>query len=108
METGNELTGDTTRPPSSDAAELSARSLEVLDFPAVRDQVAGHAGFSPARRLALAMAPAYVPSDVDRLQRETAEGLVLLGVEGDVALHATEDISSVVERAAPGGDALGA
>ena len=100
METGNELTGDTTRPPSSDGAELSARSLEVLDFPAVRDQVAGHAGFSPARRLALAMAPAYVPSDVERLQRETAEGLVLLGEAGDVPLHATEDISSVVERAA--------
>jgi DNA mismatch repair protein MutS2 len=81
-------------------SELRADTLELLDFQAIREEVAGHAAFPPARRLAVRLEPAYDEDEVAELQRETAEGLIFIEEAGDVDLHAVEDASPAVARAA--------
>ena len=99
MEQEPELTTDDTHPGDEADDRLRARSLELLDFPAIRERVAHHTTFLPASKLALGLTPTYVAGEVDRLQRETAEGLAFLEETGDVDLHAAEDASSAVDRA---------
>ena len=91
----------------SDAGNLRARSLELLDFPAIREQVANHTTFGPSRKLALHLTPAYSIDDVERLQRETVEGLFLLEEGGDVALSSSGDALTAVNRAGLEGSLAG-
>ena len=87
--------------------DLRARSLELLDFPAIREELASRTRLISARRLALELAPSYSAHEVERLQRETAEGLAFLEKTGDVNLHMGEDPSPAVARAALGGTVSG-
>ena len=87
--------------------DLLARSLELLDFPAIREEVASRTRLVSARTLALELAPSYSADEVERLQRETAEGLAFLEKVGDVNLHMAEDPSPAVARAALGGTISG-
>ena len=85
--------------------------MEALDFGAVRQRVAGHARFHLARRRALDLGPVYTPEEVDALQADTGEGLAFLAAGADVSLHAVDDPTPLVERAAlegvlPGADIL--
>ena len=85
--------------------------MEALDFGTVRERVAGYARFHLARRRALDLSPAYTPEEVDALQAETSEGLAFLAHGADVSLHADDDPTPLVERAAlegvlPGTDIL--
>ena len=90
-----------------DVGLLRVKSLELLDYPAIRQGVAGRANFLPARKLAMDMEPSYLGHEVDALQRQTAEGLTFLDEAGDVSLHATEDAAEPVERAEKGGGLTG-
>ena len=90
---------------------LRAQAMEALDFGTVRQRVAGYARFHLARRRALDLSPAYTPGEVDALQAETSEGLAFLAHGADVSLHAVEDPTPLIERAAlegvlPGADIL--
>ena len=85
---------------ASETDDLLARALEMLDFHAIRQKLAEHTTFPPARQLALELAPSYQVYEVERLQRETAEGRTLLEQAGRVDLHATADASSALTRAA--------
>ena len=90
----------TGRPSSeSDAAFLRADSLELLDYPAVRQRLARLTTFFDARRLALDLAPSSEPDEVERLQAETSEARTLLDEIGDAALHTDSDISDALARA---------
>ena len=87
---------------------LRAQAMEALDFGAIRQRVAGYARFHLARRRALDLSPAYTPGEVDALQAETSEGLAFLTHGADVSLHAVEDPTPLIERAALGGVLPGA
>ena len=90
----------TGRPLSeSDAAFLRADSLELLDYPAVRQQLARLTNFFDARRLVLELVPSCEPDEVERLQAETSEARTLLDEIGDAALHTDSDISDALARA---------
>ena len=89
------------------AAAMRERSLELLDFLAVRDSVAACATFPPARRLAEDMAPSGNPDVVTALQRETAEARILLERGLGLDLTAEEDTPDLVRRAALGGTLTG-
>ena len=88
---------------SSGYRDMRTAALDLLDFHAVRQQVADRATFFPARQLALQLTPSYQVHEVEELQLETAEGRALLEEVGDVDLHTTADSSSSVTRAALGG-----
>ena len=89
---------DLVQPARPDLEELRAQALDLLDFPAVRQQVAGYAGFPLARRLALGLEPAYSREEVEALQRETAEGVAYLAESSDISLYTSEDVAPLVER----------
>ena len=76
---------DGTSPANRGADAVRAASLAALDFPAVRDGVARHTVLPASRELALHLTPSYVASEVERLQRETGEGIAFLQESGDVA-----------------------
>ncbi len=96
---------DTTQ--TTDTTALRARSLELLDFPAVREQLARYATFPPARELALQLTPSWETYEVDELQHETSEGLLLMERSGRVSLDASGDPLPGVTRAALGGTLTG-
>ncbi len=95
--------GIAVAPVYSSEAELRTKSIGLLDYPAIREKVADFTRFLPARHLALSMEPSFDPDEVEELQRETAEGVFVLDEVGDVDLHASEDTSAAIDRAALGG-----
>ena len=89
---------------SRGAAEgLRARSLALLEFPAVLEQLASHAGFVLGRREALALTPSSDPVTVAERQRETAEARLFLETGGVMEFGDAGDVSVEAQRAAKGG-----
>ncbi len=82
------------------AHDLRAKSLEALDFPAVRDRVAGMASFPMARDLASGMGPRYGAEETRTLLGETAEGMAFLERHPDVDLSDPGDPLPLAQRAA--------
>ena len=85
---------------SQAGAGFGARTLKALDFDAVRAQVSAHATFGAARRMASELTPSNDVRKVDALQKETAEGRMVLEHAGPVDLYSAGDESDVVTRAA--------
>ncbi|MBI4337986.1 MAG: endonuclease MutS2 [Chloroflexi bacterium] len=93
---------DTPGTPSSAASDLGARSLGLLEFPAVLERLAIHATFVLGREAALALRPSFDPDVVARRQQETREARRLLA-RADPDLSAARDIRGTLRRAAMGG-----
>ena len=87
--------------------DLRAKTLDLLDFPVIRRQVADRTSFPAARVLALGLTPSPISHDVEDLQRETSEGIAFLEEAGDLALNVAEDASPAVDRAALEGTLTG-
>lgn len=102
-----EPTKDTSLPRQSGAGDLHAKALELLDFPAIREEVADRTSFPPAREFARRLTPSSDSQEVEELQRETAQGIVFLEAAGDISLHTSEDASPAAERAALEGTLTG-
>ncbi len=100
MEIGEGQTRMGPRPDAAVAERLRHDALDLLDYARVREAVAGHTRFLPARRLADKMAPSYDGIEVAELQIETSEGLRVLSEVGDIDLTTSEDVSGAVARAA--------
>ncbi|MDA1188120.1 MAG: endonuclease MutS2 [Chloroflexi bacterium] len=79
---------------------VEQRTLESLDFPAVRERVAECATFEPARIRMSTLKPTFDSEEVERLQQETAEGRRLLVEISELSLHAPGDVSKAIGRAA--------
>ncbi len=88
--------------------DLRALARELLEFPAIVEQLAGRTRFFLSRELALAVVPQARVEDVERLQEETAEARVMLDTVGDIGLGGTEDPRPLLRRAALGGMLSGA
>ena len=78
---------------------MDARSQELLEYPLVRDRVAGHTAFEPSRRLAAALSPSADPVVVKRMLDETDEAVDLLNRRPDVGVGGARDIGQMVMRA---------
>ena len=89
--------------PGEPVGSLRDRSLELLEFPAVLEQLASYAGFVLGRREALALAPSPDPAAVAERQRETAEARLFLESGGVMEFGEAGDVSVEVQRAAKGG-----
>jgi DNA mismatch repair protein MutS2 len=82
---------------------MDARSLELLEFPAVRARLAEATSFDPSRRLAEALEPSSDPVIVARGLDETDQARALLVERPGVGIGAAHDIGPWVGRAARGG-----
>ena len=78
--------------------ELRARSLELLEFPRVLEELAEHARSPMARERALALTPAHDAAAVAELQQETAEAGLLVDA-GAADLTLGRDPRPLLERA---------
>ncbi|MCE2469139.1 MAG: Smr/MutS family protein [Dehalococcoidia bacterium] len=79
---------------------LRARSLALLEFDAVRAQLAQYAANPISRELVLTLEPAYDADLVAVRQAETAEARLLLEEDGSPNLTMTRDVRPILERAA--------
>ncbi|MGZ8501751.1 MAG: endonuclease MutS2, partial [Candidatus Limnocylindrales bacterium] len=82
---------------------MDRKSIALLEFPAVRDRLAGLTGFAPGRRLAEALEPSDDPVVVARGLDETDQARALLVERSTVGVGSARDIGPSIERAARGG-----
>ena len=82
---------------------MDQRSIELLEFPTVRERLAAATAFPPSRRLAQALQPSDEPVVVARALDETDQALGLLQERPDVGIGSAHDIGPSVDRAARGG-----
>ena len=102
---------EVTRPDNQEAAPaereaadaLRNRSLVLLEFPVVLEQLAAHAGYVLGRQEAQRLAPSSDPDTVAERQRETAEARLFLESGGIMEIGEAGDVSAEAHRAEKGG-----
>lgn len=82
---------------------ISEQTLQTLEFPKIREQLARHTSFSASRTLALSLAPATDPAGVVQRLRQTSEARHLLDIAPETGTGGARDIRSQADRAARGG-----
>lgn len=82
---------------------ISQQTLEILEFPKIRAQLARHTSFSASRELALALEPQTDAFEVRRMVRRTGEARRLLDESPDVSIGGACDVRASVGRARLGG-----
>lgn len=82
---------------------MDAKSIALLEFPAVRDRLAAATNFPPGRTLAEALLPSADPVVVARTLDETDQTRDLLAERSTVGIGSAHDIGPATERAARGG-----
>ncbi len=75
-----------------ESRDLRQLAEELLEFPRVRQMLAGHTRFFLSRERALKIKPRTDAEDVVRLQSETAEARAMLDAAGDIGLTGTVDL----------------
>src|SRR3990172_12567132 len=78
-------------------------SLTLLEFPLVRQRLAGHTSFVPGRRLAEALLPSSEKVIVARGLEETDQARALLEEQPGVGVGGAHDIGPWGDRATRGG-----
>ncbi len=82
---------------------MDARSIALLEFPAVRARLAERTSFAPSRRIAEDLEPSSDPVIVGRALDETDQARALLQERPGVGIGAAHDIEPAVGRASRGG-----
>ena len=81
---------------------MDAKSLELLEFPQIREILAGFTSFSASRALAFNLQPLSDYEQVSLLLRQSAEAHRLLSLEPSFSIEGISDILEVVKMAARG------
>jgi DNA mismatch repair protein MutS2 len=82
---------------------MDARSIQILEFPQIRERLAEHTSFGPSRRLAEVLEPSSDRVIVARGLDETDQARELLTERRGVGVGGARDIGPAIERAARGG-----
>jgi DNA mismatch repair protein MutS2 len=82
---------------------IAEQTLETLEFPKIRAQLARYTAFSASHELALNLLPSTEFSAVAQRQQLTREARRLLDLHPDVTIGGARDIRGVVGHAARGG-----
>jgi DNA mismatch repair protein MutS2 len=82
---------------------MDERSIAILEFPAVRERLAGLTAFAPGRRLAEGLVPSADETVVRRGLDETDQTRALLVERPGVGIGGARDIGPWIERAVRGG-----
>ncbi|SVC79867.1 uncharacterized protein METZ01_LOCUS332721, partial [marine metagenome] len=100
--TGSNLS-QATSPLIQRPQSLSARTLDLLEFPAVLAQLGSHASSTLGREAVLGLVPSSNKDDVARGQQETAEARVFIESNGVLDVNEATDVRLVARRAAKEG-----
>ncbi|MFA5308913.1 MAG: endonuclease MutS2 [Dehalococcoidales bacterium] len=71
---------------------MDDKSLEMLEFPKIKEILAGYTSFSASRELAMALRPLYDYEQISRLLRRTAEARELLRLDRGFSIGGAVDI----------------
>ena len=82
---------------------IAEQTLQTLEFPKIRAQLARHTAFSASRELALTLLPSTEIGDVRQRQALTGEARTLLDDYSDVTVGGARDIRHAARHAARGG-----
>jgi DNA mismatch repair protein MutS2 len=82
---------------------IAEQTLQTLEFPKIRAQLARHTAFSASRELALTLLPSTEISDVRQRQALTGEARTLLDDYSDVTVGGARDVRHAAQHAARGG-----
>jgi DNA mismatch repair protein MutS2 len=82
---------------------IAQQTLDTLEFPKIREQLARHTAFSASRELALALLPSTDAYEIRLRQRRTGEARRLLDERPDVSIGGARDVRPAVGRARRGG-----
>ncbi|MBI2887814.1 MAG: endonuclease MutS2 [Chloroflexi bacterium] len=82
---------------------LDEKSLELLEFPKIRERIAALASFSGGRELALALLPSSDHASVARSHQEWLEARRLLELRASFGLGGVHDVRPAAEQARLGG-----
>ena len=81
---------------------MDRKSLEMLEFPKVREIIAAHTSFPASRELALAIEPSSDATQVELWLKQCAEARWLIATEPDFQPGAIDDVREPVGLAARG------
>ena len=81
---------------------MDTKDLELLEFPRIREIIAGYCSFSLSRENALALLPSFDFEQVKVGLAESAEARQLLEEEPYIGIAGIEDVTSDVTAAARG------
>ena len=81
---------------------MDRKSLEMLEFPKVREIIAAHTSFPASRELALAIEPSSDATQVELWLKQCAEARRLIATEPDFQPGAIDDVREPVGLAARG------
>jgi DNA mismatch repair protein MutS2 len=82
---------------------IAQQTLETLEFPKIREQLARHTSFSASRELALALLPSTDAYEVRARLRWTGEARRLLDERPDISVGGARDVRAAAGRARRGG-----
>ena len=87
---------------------IAAQTLETLEFPKIREQLARYTAFSASRERALELQPSTIRADIQRALDLTSEVRALLVAMPDSSVGGVRDVRRAANHAARGGvlDAL--
>jgi DNA mismatch repair protein MutS2 len=83
-------------------AGMDDSSLEMLEFPKIREILAGYTSFSASRELALNLKPSVDPDIVSLLLQQSKEARRLLSLKPDFSIGGAHDVRETVRTAAKG------
>jgi DNA mismatch repair protein MutS2 len=81
---------------------LDVKDLALLEFPAIRDIIAGHCAFSLSRRMALELTPSSNAAAIRKGLVTSAEARQLLAAEPSIGVSGLEDVTQEASAAARG------
>ncbi|MFW6069696.1 MAG: endonuclease MutS2 [bacterium] len=81
---------------------MDEKSLRILEYDKILQQLAEHTSFSAGRELALALRPTADEARARRRQAETREGVALLESSTDVTIGGARDVRRAADRAMRG------
>jgi len=79
---------------------MDNKSLEMLEFPRIKEILAGYTSFSASRELAVALAPLQDFMEISQLLQQTAEARRLLAQDRGFSIGSVTDIRDKVRLAA--------
>ena len=89
------------------ANSLRQRSLELLEFPRIREALAAHTASPISWELALRLEPAYDADSVVHLQQETGEARLVLEQGQSPSFSSHRDVRPLLDHVAKGGYLVG-
>jgi DNA mismatch repair protein MutS2 len=84
----------------SGVSELQRHAWKLLEFTKIRELLANRTRFFMSREIALATRPTIDIEVVERLQNETAQAALMLGIVGDIGLVGARDPRELLHRGA--------